>query len=190
MGVDRVDLWQIHNLADPIEWDVALSPGGVIDAAVEARRQGLISWIGVTGHGSQMPAMHLRSLERFDFDSVLLPFNYLTMSDSHYASGLDKLSAVCQERDVAVQTIKSLALAPWTGRERTATTWYEPLQEQADIDLAVWWGLGRPGIFLNSTGDLEALPRFLDAASRFSTRPPKSAMDDLVARSQMQPLFV
>src|SRR5450755_3538912 len=68
LGVDHVDLWQLHALADPIEWDTALSPGGALEAALEAREQGLIRWIGVTGHGSQIAATHRRSLERFDFD--------------------------------------------------------------------------------------------------------------------------
>src|SRR5260370_1169414 len=85
MHIDYVDLWQLHNLVDPIEWDTALSPGGAIDAAVEAKKQGLIRAVGVTGHGPQIAATHRRSLERFDFDSVLLPYNYITMQNSYYA---------------------------------------------------------------------------------------------------------
>jgi aryl-alcohol dehydrogenase-like predicted oxidoreductase len=190
MGVDHVDLWQLHNLADPIEWDTALSPGGAIDAAVEAREQGLVRWIGVTGHGAQIAANHRRSLERFDFDSVLLPFNRITMRLPYYAENFEALAATCAERDVAVQTIKSIARRPWLGRERTASTWYEPMTEQRDIDLALWWAMGRPGIFLNSTGDVDVLPRFLDAASRFEARPSEAEMDELVARAHPQPLFV
>ena len=81
LGVDHVDLWQLHSLADPIEWDQALSPGGALDAALVAREEGLIKWIGVTGHGAQIAATHRRSLDRFDFDSVLLPYNYVTMQN-------------------------------------------------------------------------------------------------------------
>jgi len=83
--LDHVDLWQLHALADPIEWDIALSPGGALEAAIEAREQGLIRWIGVTGHGSQIAATHRRSLERFGFDSVLLPYNFVTMQNPYYA---------------------------------------------------------------------------------------------------------
>src|SRR5206468_12710497 len=85
MGVDHIDLWQFHNLADPIEWDIALSPGGVIEAAVQAREEGLVRFIGVTGHGAQIAANHRRSLERFPFDSVLLPYNFITMPPPYYA---------------------------------------------------------------------------------------------------------
>ncbi len=190
MGVDRVDLWQLHNLADPIEWDIALSPGGAIEAAVEARDEGLVRFIGVTGHGAQVAASHRRSLARFDFDSVLLPYNFITMLLSYYAENFEALSKTCRERNVAVQTIKSIATRPWAGREHSANTWYEPLTEQADIDLAVWWVLGRPGVFLNTAGDVDLLPKVLDAASRFEQRPAETEMAELVRRSAAEPLFV
>ncbi len=190
LGVDQVDLWQLHSLADPIEWDVALSPGGAIEAALEARQQGLIRWIGVTGHGSQIAATHRRSLERFDFDSVLLPYNYVTMQHSYYAENFEALLRTCRDRDVAVQTIKSIALRPWSGRPHTRTTWYEPLENQDDIDLAVWWALGRSEIFLNSVGDVNLLPAVLDAASRFQQVPEDADMRAAVERSRPDPLFV
>src|SRR6202171_2194420 len=130
LGVDHVDLWQLHNLADPIEWDTALSPGGGTEAGVEARGQGLVRWIGVTGHGAQIAANHRRSIARFDFDSVLLPYNFVTMQSSYYAENFEALVARCAERETAVQTIKSIALRPWSGRARTRSTWYQPLEDQ------------------------------------------------------------
>jgi aryl-alcohol dehydrogenase-like predicted oxidoreductase len=190
LGVDHVDLWQLHNLADPNEWDTALSPGGAIEAAVEAREQGLVRWIGVTGHGAQIAANHRRSVARFDFDSVLLPYNFVTMQSPYYAENFEALLRTCAERGTAVQTIKAIALGPWLGRARTRSTWYEPLETQDDIDLAVWWVLGRPGVFLNTVGDVDLLPRVLDAAERFERRPPDDAMSALIARSNTEPLFV
>ncbi len=190
LRVDSVDLWQLHSLADPIEWDIALSPGGALEAAVEAKQQGLIRAIGVTGHGLQIAASHRRSLERFDFDTVLLPYNYITMRNSYYREQFNALLATCRERNLAVQTIKSIAYKPWLGRPHTHTTWYEPLTEQQDIDLAVHWVLSQPGIFLNTVGDIHLLPKVLDAASRFENNPGDEAMEELVKRSGMQPLFV
>jgi aryl-alcohol dehydrogenase-like predicted oxidoreductase len=192
LGVDHVDLWQLHNLSDPIEWDNALSPGGVLDAAREAREQGLVRAIGVTGHGAQIAATHRRSLQRFDFDSVLLPFNFVTLQSAYYHENFYGLKATCQERNTAVQTIKSLAYRPWSGREHTATTWYQPLEDQSDIDRAVHWAMGEPGIFVITSGDVNVLPKFLAAAERFSaaTRPSDADMQRMVEQLQMEPLFV
>ena len=190
LGTDHVDLWQIHSLADPIEWDQALSPGGALDAALLAREEGLVRWIGVTGHGAQIAATHRRSLERFDFDSVLLPYNYVTMQSSYYREQFDALLKTCQEKNVAVQTIKSVALRPWMSRDHTRSTWYQPLESQDDIDLAVWWAMARRDVFLNSVGDVDLLPRVLDAASRYDEPPEDEAMDALVARTHTEPLFV
>jgi aryl-alcohol dehydrogenase-like predicted oxidoreductase len=190
MGIDHVDLWQFHNLVDPIEWDIALSPGGVLEAALEAKQKGLIRAIGVTGHGAQIAATHRRSLERFDFDSVLLPYNYITMQNPYYAENFNALLETCRQRNVAVQTIKSIAYKNWMGHEHTRTTWYEPLEDQRHIDIAVHWVLKQPGIFLNTVGDLRLLPKVLDAASRFQTGPTDEEMGALVKELDVQPLFV
>ena len=193
MGVDYVDLWQLHNLVDPIDWDTALSPGGVIEAAVEAKQQGLIGGIGVTGHGLQIAATHRRSLERFDFDSVLLPYNFITMKNEYYAANFNALLDTCQERNIAVQTIKVIALQPWMAQSHTHTTWYQPLHNQGDIDMAVWWALARPGIFLNTVGDLSLLPKFLDAVQRFEELPAAVAPtrpQDYLDKLDFIPLFV
>ena len=190
LGVDYVDLWQLHNLSDPIQWDTALSPGGVIDAAVQAKKEGLVRAIGVTGHGLQVAATHRRSLQRFDFDSVLLPYNFITMQSPYYAENFTALQAACRERKTAVQTIKSLGYRPWMGRERTTSTWYEPLQDPADIELAMHWALARPDIFVISAGDIHLLPHVLSAAEHRHEAPPDSAMNALVERLHMEPLFV
>jgi aryl-alcohol dehydrogenase-like predicted oxidoreductase len=190
LGVDRIDSIQLHNLVDVIEWDTALSADGALEAAIEAREEGLVRFIGVTGHGLSVPEMHRRSLERFAFDSVLAPYNFVQMQDPRYAETFESLAAVCAERNVALQTIKSLARRRWDGREHTAATWYEPLRDQADIDLAVSWVLGRPEAFLLTTGDVEILPRLLAAAERFEGRPSDDEMAGLAARAQAEPLFV
>lgn len=190
MGVDQVDLIQLHNLAEPDEWEVALGAGGALEAAVRARDEGLVRFIGVTGHGVGIADMHKRSLARFDFDSVLLPYNFPMMQNPQYAADFESLVTICLERNVAIQTIKAITRAPWGDRPHTAATWYEPLEEQSDIDVAVAWVLGRPGVFLNTVGDIHILPRALDAAERFETRPSEQEMRDLVEQWQAEPLFV
>ena len=191
LGVDQVDLIQLHNLVDVIDWEFALREGGALEGAVEARDEGLVRFIGVTGHGLTVARMHRRSLERFPFDSVLLPYSYVQLRDETYAADFEALAAVCAERGVAMQTIKAITLAPWNGRTQTASTWYEPLRDPADIELAAHWVLGRPGVFLLTTGDVSILPLLLDAASRFAgDRPSDEAMAELAGRREMSALFV
>jgi len=189
LRVDSVDLLQLHNLVDEAEWQEAMGPGGALEAAVEARDQGLVRFIGVTGHGVTVAAMHRRSLERFPFDSVLLPLNYTMMQNPEYAADFGALTEICRQRNVAVQTIKSLAVGDWGDKERATRTWYEALTEQADIDLAVRWVLGHQGMFLNSSSDIGLLEKTLDAAERYDNPPTNAEMEEMVSRAAMSPLF-
>ena len=191
LQTDRLDLIQLHNLVGPDEWDVAMGPGGALEAAIQARDEGLVRFIGVTGHGTTIPVMHKRSLERFDFDSVLLPYNFTMMQNTQYAADFETLVAMCKERNVAIQTIKAITKAPWGEHaERTATTWYEPLRDQDAIDTTAHWVLGRPGVFLNTVGDIHILPMVLDAAERFEARPSDDTMRALTKQWTLEPLFV
>jgi aryl-alcohol dehydrogenase-like predicted oxidoreductase len=189
MEVDHVDLIQLHCLVHPAEWDLALSEQGALRAAVEARDEGLVRFIGVTGHGLTVAEMHHRSLERFAFDSVLFPYSHVITRDEQYAADVERLLALCRERDVAVQTIKSISRGPWGSKPPTAATWYEPLAEQPHIDLAVHWVLGEPGVFLNSAGDVGLLPRVLDAAERFASRPGDDELARLREDERLSTLF-
>ncbi|MBE0689287.1 MAG: aldo/keto reductase [Anaerolineae bacterium] len=190
LRVSSVDLIQLHYLVDAQEWEIAMGPGGVLEAVIEAREQGLTRFIGVTGHDVAITGMHKRSLERFDFDSVLLPYNYVMMQNEHYAAGFETLMTMCKVHNVAVQTIKGITRSPWqSGHDRTAATWYAPLTDQPAIDHAVWWILGNPDVFLNTAGDIHVLPKILDAASRFEQRPTDAEMEADVAAYQMAPLF-
>lgn len=189
LQVSRVDLLQLHNLVDLQEWQTALGPGGALEAAVKAREQGLVRFIGITGHGVTVAGLHRRALERFDFDSVLLPWNFTMAQNEAYRRDFESLVQLCQARNTAVQTIKSLVQSPWGDHQQTRNTWYRPLEAQADIDLAVGWVLGQAGLFLNSAGDVNLLPRVLDAANRFSAAPGEEEMHALAMRLEMKPLF-
>lgn len=179
LQVDQIDLLQLHALYHPDEWDVAMGEGGALQAVIEARNQGLTRFIGVTGHGWTIAAMHKRSLEHFEFDSVLLPYNYVMAQNERYSSEFEEVMGICEQRNVAVQTIKSIARGPWATTTPTHNTWYQPLVGQSDIDRAVHWVLHRPNVFLNTAGDLELLPKILDAASRFDDQQPVPSDEDM-----------
>ena len=190
LRVDQIDLIQMHNLAAEDEWTTALGAGGALEALVEARAQGLVRFIGVTGHGSQIAAMHRRSLERFAFDSVLFPYNFTMLNIPQYAADVDALLKLCRERGVATQTIKSVARRRWQNGDGPKFSWYEPLRDRDAIRRGVHFVLSRPGLFLNSSSDATILRDILDAASEKPTAPARAAMEADVARYAMQPLFI
>ncbi|MFP5489524.1 MAG: aldo/keto reductase, partial [Acidimicrobiia bacterium] len=190
MGVDHVDLVQLHNLVEPDEWEAAFANGGAVEALARARDEGLVSFIGVTGHGLRIPAMHLRSLERFDFDSVLFPYNRALMRSDAYRADVEALRAVCAERRVAVQTIKSIARGRWPKRTGAEFSWYEPITDPDAIDRAVRYVLAEPDLFLNTTSDARLLPLVLQAAgSGRPDRPSDAEMDADIDAFGITPLF-
>jgi predicted aldo/keto reductase-like oxidoreductase len=195
MQVDNVDLIQLHCLINDDEWDVAMEPGGALEACIEAKRQGLVKHIGVTGHELRVPRMHLRSVARYDFDSVLLPWNFVLAQIPQYVADFEALAANCRAAHRPIQTIKSITAAPWGDGERgDAPTWYRPLRDQADIDRAVTWVLSRPDVYLNTVGDIALLPKVLDAAARFSAGElapvPETGMHAMLGQREMSSLFV
>jgi aryl-alcohol dehydrogenase-like predicted oxidoreductase len=190
LQVDSVDLLQLHNLVEPDEWEVAFAPGGAVDALTRARDEGLVRHLGVTGHGTRIARMHLRSLERFPFASVLLPCSFIALQDPAYRADVEELLAVCEERGVAVQTIKAVARRRWpadhTGRR---FSWYEPLEGDATIGRAVRWVLGQDGLFLNSSSDARLLPAILTAAATPDPVPTDAELQADVAAEGIEPLF-
>lgn len=190
LGVDHVDLIQLHNLVEPAEWDVAHGPGGAVEALAQARDEGLVRFIGVTGHGLRIADMHRRSLDRFPFDSVLLPYNHLVMRDPAYAASFDALVEQCATADVAVQTIKSIARRRWVeGSTEPHFAWYQPLPVGEALDRAVGFVLGRPSLFLNTSSDATLLPATIAAASRRPVVPSSEAMEADVVDHAMTALF-
>jgi predicted aldo/keto reductase-like oxidoreductase len=167
-----------------------MAEGGALEATVEAKNQGLTRFIGVTGHGLLAAAMHIRSLERYEFDSVLLPWNYILFKSERYRNEFEKLLEICKDHDVAFQTIKSITKGPWAEKARSRNTWYEPLEKQGDIDKAVSWILGEGYIFLNTCSDIHLLPKVLDAASRYEAQPSDEVMEQMAIESRMSRLFV
>ena len=171
LKVDQIDLIQLHNLAEEAEWQTAFGSHGALEALIEARAEGLVRFIGVTGHGSQIAAMHLRSLDRFAFDSVLFPYNFTMLAIPQYAADVEALVKLCQERGVATQTIKSAARRRWHNGNEPKYSWYEPLRERDALRRAVHFVLSRPGLFLNTSSDTTILRYILEAALSRPRRP-------------------
>ena len=189
LQVDSVDLLQFHNLTDVVEREIIMGPGGALEFLLEAKEKGLTKFIGITGHGLHTPRFHLQTLERYAFDTVLLPCNYLLMQDPTYAADFEKLLSHCREHQIAVQTIKAIARGYWGDKKWSHSTWYEPLTDEGAIAHCVHWVLSIPDIFLNTVGDLQELPKVLKAAAGFEQRPSEDDMRQTVEQMGMQMLF-
>ena len=193
MQVEQLDLIQFHNLSKDQEWDIAMGPGGALEAAVAAKEQGLVRFIGVTGHGTRIAEMHLKSLRAFDFASVLLPYSYMDMQEEQYAREFEELYALCMEKGVAMQTIKSIAKRRWQeGDESPKFSWYEPIRDDDALRRAVHWVLRRPGLFLNTSSDATLLPKIIQAAEEFVADNVGDLEEQVaadVASQELEPLF-
>ena len=190
LKVDSVDLWQMHVLVDPEEWETAMSEDGALSAFLEAKDEGLVGFLGVTGHGITAPWMHLKSLEKYNFDSVLLPYNYSMLQNNEYRKGFEKLAALCREKNIALQAIKTLSKGPKQENSGNKfATWYEPLSDPEDIETAIHWALSNEQIFINTAGDIYLLPNILKAFTTFKNEVSDKDMQNFVAKKGITPLF-
>lgn len=195
LAVAQIDMIQFHNLTDEAGWNTVMGNHGALKAAVEARDRGQVRFIGVTGHGTRVAEMHLRSLAEFEFDAVLLPYNHTLMEDETYAAQFESLYDLCQQRGVAMQTIKSIARRRWRDDDTSPRySWYEPIRDQDVLTRAVHWVLRRPGLFVNSSSDATLLPLVLKAAASFDPNGDSDGLANQVrddCLSQLaEPLFV
>mgnify|MGYP001825091713 CR=1 FL=1 len=191
MAVDQLDLIQLHNLTDPAGWQEAMAPGGAVAALDQARSEGLVRFIGVTGHGTYAPEMHSRSLKEYDFASVLVPYNFSMRQNPQYHADLEALIAECEAKQVAVQTIKAVARRRWTDDDPSRRfSWYMPLEDSDALRRAVGYVLGRPGLFLNTTSDATLLPAIFAAAQDGVSLPGDAEMQADVEAFGIEPLFI
>lgn len=190
LGIDQVDLIQLHNLVEADEWEVAHGPGGAVEGLARARDEGLVRFIGVTGHGTRIPGMHRRSLARFDFDSVLIPYNFPMLADPAYRSAAEELLEVCEQRQIAVQTIKSIARRRWKpDSTEPHFAWYQPLPEGGALERGVTYVLANPQLFLNTSSDANLLGAIIAAAQGHPGIPSVADLEADVAALEMAPLF-
>ena len=190
LQVDAVDLIQLHNLVEPDDWEVAHGPGGALEALVRAQEEGLVRHIGVTGHGTRIAGMHLRSLERHPYASVLLPYSYIARQDPAYRADVESLLERCADHGVAVQTIKAVARRRWPDdHDGPRYSWYEPLTDPGAVDRAVRWVLGHEQLFLNTSSDARLLPAILEAAASGDAPPSEDEMQADADAHDVRPLF-
>ncbi len=189
LGVESVDLVQLHNLVEDDEWMEAFRPDGAVAALEQAREEGLVRFVGVTGHGLRIPQMHIRSLNEHPFASVLFPFNHSLLTIDEYRADVEELIALCTDRGVAMQTIKSIARRRWAPGESSGFSWYEPLTDPEAIARAVRFVLSHEGLFVNSSSDARQLASIVATASNPATRPADAELEADRLAQGMHPIF-
>ena len=191
MQVDQIDMIQMHNLTHEDDWQAAMGPGGALEALIDAKEQGLVRFIGVTGHGTYAPAMHIKSLETYAFDSILVPYSFVMMQNPEYAADFDALYALCRQRGVAMQTIKSIAARRWNDDDpERRLSWYRPLRDSGAVQRAVDYVLARPGLFLNTSSDATLLEMLLQAVAAPRQGVDEQELQKDVVDHGIEPLFV
>jgi aryl-alcohol dehydrogenase-like predicted oxidoreductase len=189
LQTERFDLYQLHAVCSFEELDAVTSKGGALEAAVEARQQGLTRFIGITGHGVDAPAIYLEALRRFDFDSVIFPLNFVQMANPEYRKNAEALIAECRKKDVGTMIIKSITKGPWGDGPKTATCWYEPFSEMDEIQRAVNFALSYDVTGLCTVGDIHVLTKMLDACEHFSALTLEQREKLIESGRTYQPLF-
>ncbi len=189
LHTDRFDLFQLHAVTTMEELDQVMASGGALEAIIEARDEGLTKYIGITGHGVDVPAVFLEALRRFDFDTILFPINFIQYGNPVYRRRAEELLVLCRERDVGTMIIKALAKGPWADKPKLYDSWYEPFDEAPMIQQAVNFALSQDVTGLCTTADVNILPLFLEACENFSPTS-RAAQEALIAQAgQYEALF-
>ncbi len=168
LQTDRFDLYQFHEVVSIEELDKVTRPGGALEAVIEARDEGLTDYIGICGHGWQMPAVILEAFRRFDFDTVLFPLNRMLMAHDEYRRDAEEVLRQARARDVGVMIIKTVAKEPWRNQPKIYNTWYHPFDDAAHIQESVNFVLSHDVTGLCTAGEPHILPMILDAAEHFT----------------------
>jgi aryl-alcohol dehydrogenase-like predicted oxidoreductase len=189
LQVDTFDLYQLHAVTNMDELDQVTAPGGALEAVLDAREQGLIRFVGITGHGVEVPAVFLEALRRFDFDGVLFALNFVQYADPVFRRSAEELLQQCHDRDVGVMIIKAIARGPWGDRERIYNTWYEPFDRADQLSQAVRFALSEKVTGLCTAADISILPLFLDACERFTPMTETDQEALIASASEYEPLF-
>jgi aryl-alcohol dehydrogenase-like predicted oxidoreductase len=186
---DSFDLYQLHAVTSFDELETVTAPGGALEALMEAKRDGLIRHIGVTGHGVDAPAIYLEALRRFDFDSVTFPLNFVQAGNAKYYADAKELIRRCHQKDVGLMVIKSIAQGPWGEKEKTRTTWYEPFSEMEEIQKAINFVLSHDVTGICTAGDVRVLPLVIKACEQATLLTLEEQEKLIEADRVYQPLF-
>ena len=186
LQTDHFDLYQLHGLDDPEELRIALSEEGAVAAILDAKKHGLVKNIGITSHN---PVNIMKALQSFDFDTVLLPVNYVLHAHPEPKNDYAPVLSLAEKRNLGVIAMKSVAKGPWPTEERTHNTWYQPFSTQKEVDEAVWFTLSQYVTTAASSSDIRIARMMIDAAERYAPMEEKEQQKLQLKAAAYKPLF-
>lgn len=189
LQIDRFDLFQLHAVTNMEELDQVTAAGGALEAIIEAKDEGLLDYIGITGHGLEVPDVFLTAIERFDFDSILFPINFILYENTAYREKAQVILQKCLEQEIGSMIIKHIAKGPWGDGDKTHTTWYRPFTEAEWIQKGVDFALSQPITGICTPGDISLLPLVVEACRKFQPMVPDQQSELISQTPQFQPLF-
>lgn len=189
LQTDHFDLYQIHAVTNMDELDEATGTGSALEAMIDAREQGLITNIGITGHGIESPTVFLEALRRFDFDSILFPVNFVQFTNPRYREAAVELIASCQEKDVGIMGIKHITRGPWGEQKKTHNTWYQPFTDKEMIQKAVDFALSQGITGICTPCDVTILPDVIEACENFKPMSKEQQEAMITSAASYSPLF-
>jgi aryl-alcohol dehydrogenase-like predicted oxidoreductase len=186
LQVNDFDLFQFHSVDDMETLNTLLGPSGGLEAVLEAKKQGLLRYIGITGH---KPTFLAEALKHFDFDTVLFPLNRVIAAHPDETIEFNSLLKVAKKKDVGTIAMKAVTKSPWTNQMHMYKTWYEPFETQEDIDTSLWYALNQDVTTLAMPGDLRLWSMVIDAAERYKTMNKKQQSEAVIEAKKYRPLF-
>jgi len=191
MQTDHFDLYQLHaitKIAEDVEW--VFQPGGVMERLVKAREAGKIRFLGFSAHSEEAARA---AMERFAFDTILFPFNFSTWVNGRFGPGVLELA---REHKMGVLALKAMALQQWPQGlkeedRKWRKAWYEPLEKEADVELALRYTLHLPVTAALPPGHWELFRIAVDLAAAGRLKEPlrESERERLIALAKGKPIF-
>jgi predicted aldo/keto reductase-like oxidoreductase len=165
LKTDHVDLYQFHALTKMADLDKVLGPGGAMETMEAAKKEGKIRYIGFSVHSVETA---LAALDRYNFDSVLFPVNWVLFSQANFGPQILKRA---QEKKMGILAIKGMAKTVWPAAEKPhhpqPNCWYKPAGFPDEASLGLRWTLGHPITAAIPPGDEQYFRLAMDVAQNF-----------------------
>ncbi len=187
LKTDHIDLYQFHALTKMTDLDQVLGPGGAMETMEAAKKEGKIRYIGFSVHSAETA---LAAMDRYHFDTVLFPVNYVLFSQANFGPQILKRA---QEKDMGILALKAMAKTVWSAEEKQShperKCWYQPAAYPDEASLGLRWTLGHPVTAALPPGDEKYFRLAMDVAQRYKPLERNEEQMLLARATGVEPIF-